>query len=206
MIKNFNRDSNQTCPRSSAELEQGASNAEVAGSNPAGGTILKGEIVNISSRVKNDIESYYVMKKFQGQEYLHTAICSLFPLGQPWHNRFFKNTEKFKNGKAIYIVRAGHLVEKSHVLEFCGYDPGTMWRVNEKHITGTNLYIYHDDDPTIPFWKHPKWGRTRPHWLPEDIEEHHIGKKIKNRQQVIIFLKMMKQQAGSKPIQLQLFK
>ena len=177
----------------------------IAGLNPAGGTILKGEIVNISSRVKNDIESYYVMKKFQGQEYFHLGINSLFPLGQPWHNRFSKTTGKFKNGKAVHIVRAGQLVERSHVLEFCGYHPGDMWKATERHITGTTLYIYHDDDENIPFWKHPKWGRTRPDWLPGDIEEHHIGKRIKNRQQVIIFLKMMKQQAGAKPIQLQLF-
>ena len=159
----------------------------------------------INSRVKREIKSYYITKKLQGQEFSMPEIDQIFPMFIPWHQRFFKHTGKFKNHEMIYIVRKCYLVDRSHVLDFCGYGPGDLWRAAERHITGTTLYVYHDDDASIPFSQHPKWGRSIPDWLPEDIEERHIGKKIKNRQQVIIFLKMMKQNAGRKPIQLKLF-
>ncbi len=163
--------------------------------------------MNISPRVKRDIKAFYIAKRLQGKKFSQNEIKRIFQVRHVWAgvSKYYKYVcPPPGKGSAYYIVKESNLVQREYVLALLSkyYGPGDLWRANDRHITGTNLYVYHDEDD-VSFWKLPKYGRIAD-WLPEDIEEHHIGKQIVNRQQVIIFLKMMKQQV-SIPRQLNLF-
>jgi len=161
----------------------------------------------MNPRIRRDIIGFYLTKQLHGKCFTQEEIKQIFQIKYRFSG-FSGPTKYFKyksQNRGKFVVRKCSLIQRQYVLNFFNvYGPEDLWRAYERHITGTNLYIYYDDDDDVSFWKLPKYGRTS-EMLPLDIEESHINKNIKNRPQVILLLKMVKMKTTINPIQLKLF-
>jgi hypothetical protein len=160
--------------------------------------------VNINPRIKKDIIRFYTARELQGKIFSAEQTRVIFKTKHIYSGSLTKFIKYKPGDHAKFTIRNPYLVERPYVLDFLNeYCPTDLWRANYRHLTGTTLYCYYDTD-NVSFWKLPKYGRTS-EYLPDDIEEHHIGKRIVNRQQVLIFLRLAKTQKRGIPIQLNLF-
>jgi len=161
--------------------------------------------MNINPRIARQLKYYYISKKLQGQTFTHEKMRQVFDIKSPWgHPDTYCKPVYGPGGLCDYIVRKFNLVQRSYALSFLSRLNITgLWQLTPRHITGTTLYVYYDNDP-IGFYKLPAYGR-KSDYLPDDIEECHISHRLKNRSQVVMYLKMIKQQNNQRPVQLKLF-
>lgn len=154
--------------------------------------------------VRANIKGFYVTKKYKGGVFPWPTIRKLFQI-----SRSRGVVDKFirwvpKPALSVYQhweILECFLIERNYALEYFsnskwhrkgGYPKNWMkylsW-ITPRLITGTGLYVFHPEE--MPFWKDPHYGYDKP-WIHTDIEEHHISKKLKDYDQVIEFLNLIK--------------
>ena len=151
--------------------------------------------------VQKDLRAFYLSRKLAGKSYRAYSLCHIFlakNLYKNWIHKYFiydhsKSEQVFIDNctylKNFYRVKDLYLIEKRKVKTFLEIATDVhYWYTNR--ICGTNLCVYYDDS-NIPWWKYRKYGLNKS-WLPEDIEEHHINKNIKDRDEILEYLKSLK--------------
>ena len=155
---------------------------------------------NIALSVKRHINGFYVCKKYHGQYFEEFRIKSLFGYRKTYSSTLRKFTSSVYGDDGIwkgYLIKKCHLVDRAHALSFLddgkrnhfGRNLTHLYQLMHNHLVGTSLYIFYEDK--VPFWKIPDF-RPKEEWLPKDIEEYHINEGVKNRDQVIEYLKFVK--------------
>ena len=160
--------------------------------------------MNINPRIAKSLKNYYTAKRLEGQLLTREEMKLNFNEKTRWNYPDVFCSPTTMPDQTMFRVKKCNLVVREYALSLLERLPiKGLWQITPRLITGTCLYIYFDNDP-VSFWKLPKYGRESD-YLPNDIEECHISTRVKNRQRVVLFLKMLKKQNAHKPVQSQLF-